>query len=311
MTAYILRRALYIVPLVLGVALIVFLVFDSGMLGDPVARMLGRHATPEKIAEYRTALGYDDPIWTRFGRYLWSIVTFDLGRSSEYKLEVSEIIRRGIGPSLAITLPAFLLATVVAVSMSVVCAAWRGRFVDRATLVVAVALMSVSSLVYIIFAQYFLAFRMRLFPVMGYESGPGATRFVALPILIFVLLTIGPDLRYYRTAMLEEIKQDYVRTARAKGVSERKVLFVHVLRNGMIPVLTRVVVELPFLFVGSILLERFFGIPGLGGITIESVLTSDMPVVRAMTFIFAGLLIVANLLTDIAYTIADPRVRLS
>ena len=311
MIAYILRRALYIVPLVLGVALIVFLVFDSGILGDPVARMLGRHATPEKIAEYRTALGYDDPIWSRFGRYLWSIVTLDLGRSSEYKLEVSEIIRRGIGPSLAITLPAFLFATVVAVSMSIVCAAWRGRFVDRATLVVAVALMSVSSLVYIIFAQYFLAFRMRLFPVMGYESGPGAARFVALPLLIFVLLTIGPDLRYYRSAMLEEIKQDYVRTARAKGVSERKVLFVHVLRNGMIPVLTRVVVELPFLFVGSILLERFFGIPGLGGITIESVLTSDMPVVRAMTFIFAALLIVANLLTDIAYTIADPRVRLS
>ena len=311
MSAYILRRVLYLIPLILGVSLIVFLVFDSGILGDPVQRMLGRHASLSQVNEYRAALGYDDPIWTRFGRYLWSIVTLDLGRSSEYKLEVSEIIRRGIGPSLAITLPAFLLATVIAVSMSIVCAAYRGKFVDRATLVVAVALMSVSSLVYIIFAQYFLAFRLRIFPVMGYEYGLGAARFVALPILIFVLLTIGPDLRYYRSAMLEEIKQDYVRTARAKGVSEKKVLFVHVLRNGMIPVLTRVVVELPFLFVGSILLERFFGIPGLGGITIESVLTSDLPVVRAMTLIFAALLILANLLTDVAYTIADPRVRLS
>jgi peptide/nickel transport system permease protein len=310
-TAYVVRRLLYVVPLVLGVSVIVFLVFDSGMLGDPVARMLGKHATPEKIAEYRHALGYDDSFFTRLGRFLSAIARFDFERSSEYKLPVTEIIARGIWPSLAITAPAFLLATLVAVAMSLVCAAWRGRFVDRATLVVAVGLMSVSSLVYIIFAQYFLAYRMRLFPVMGYEYGAGAARFVALPVLIFVVLTIGPDLRYYRTAMLEEIKQDYVRTARAKGVSERKVLFVHVLRNGMIPVLTRVVVELPFLFVGSILLERFFGIPGLGAITVESVVANDVPVVRAMTFIFAVLLIVANLFTDIAYTMVDPRVRLA
>jgi peptide/nickel transport system permease protein len=310
-TAYIVRRLLYVIPLVLGVSIIVFVVFDSGILGDPVARMLGKHATPEKIAEFRHALGYDESFFVRLGKFLGAIARFDFERSSEYKLPVSEIIARGIWPSLAITAPAFFLATLVSVSMSLFCAAYRGRFVDRATLVVAVGLMSVSSLVYIIFAQYFLAFRARLFPLMGYEYGAGAVRFVALPVLIFVLLTIGPDLRYYRTAMLEEIKQDYVRTARAKGVSERKILFVHVLRNGMIPILTRVVVELPFLFVGSILLERFFGIPGLGAITIESVVANDVPVVRAMTFIFAVLLIVANLLTDVAYTIADPRVRLT
>jgi len=309
-TAYVLRRLLYLIPLALGVAVVVFLIFDSGMLGDPVARMLGKHATPEALQTARHALGYDDPWWRRLGSFLGAIVRFDFGRSSEYKLPVSEIIARGMGPSLAITLPAFTIATVIAVSTSLVCAAFRGRFVDRATLVVAVGLMSVSSLVYIIFAQYFVSFRLRLAPVTGYEYGPGAIRFVWLPVLIFVLLTIGPDLRYYRSAMLEEIKQDYVRTARAKGVSEKKVLFVHVLRNGMIPILTRVVVELPFLFVGSILLERFFGIPGLGGITVQSVLANDMPVVRAMTMIFAALLIVANLLTDVAYTLADPRVRL-
>jgi peptide/nickel transport system permease protein len=309
-TAYVVRRLLYLVPLVFGVTLIVFLVFDSGMLGDPVARMLGKHATPEKIAEYREALGYSSPFYERYWQFLKAILSFDFERSSEYKLPVSEIILRGMTPSLSITLPAFALATLIAVGMSLFCAAYRGRFVDRATLVVAVGLMSVSSLVYIIFAQYFLAYRWRVFPVMGYEYGAGAARFVALPVLIFVVLTIGPDLRYYRTAMLEEVKQDYVRTARAKGVSENKVLFVHVLRNGMIPILTRVVVELPFLFVGSILLERFFGIPGLGAITIESVVANDVPVVRAMTFIFAVLLIVANLLTDVAYTIADPRVRL-
>jgi peptide/nickel transport system permease protein len=310
-TAYVLRRLLYVIPLVLGVAMVVFLVFDSGILGNPVARMLGKHATPEKIEEYRHALGYDQPIHVRFWQYLESILRFDFGRSSEYKIEVASIIRRGIIPSLTVTLPGFLVATSLAVSLSLVCAAYRGRFVDRATLVVAVAMMSVSSLVYIIFGQYFLAFRMRWFPVMGYEYGAGAVSFVALPILIFVFLTIAPDLRFYRSAMLEEVKQDYVRTARAKGVAEKRVLFVHVLRNGLIPILTRVVVELPFLFVGTILLERFFGIPGLGGITIESVLANDVPVVRAMTFIFAVLLILANLLTDIAYTVADPRVRLA
>jgi peptide/nickel transport system permease protein len=297
--------------LVLGVAMIVFLVFDSGILGDPVERMLGKHATPDAIEKARHALGYDAAWPVRFRDFLGAIVRFDFGRSSEYKLPVSEIIRRGIVPSLSVTLPAFVISTVIAVAMALVCASFRGRFVDRATLVVAVGLMSVSSLVYIIFAQYFVAFRLRAAPVMGYEYGLGAARYVWLPVLIFVLLTVGPDLRYYRSAMLEEIKQDYVRTARAKGVSEKKVLFVHVLRNGMIPILTRVVVELPFLFVGSILLERFFGIPGLGGITIDSVLANDMPVVRAMTFIFAALLIAGNLLTDIAYTIADPRVRLS
>ncbi len=310
MTAYLVRRLLYVVPLVLGVSLIVFFIFDSGILGDPVARMLGKHATAAQIAEYRHALGYDDPIYERFGRYLSAIVRFDFERSSEYKLPVSEIIERGMWPSLSITAPAFLLATLVAVSMSLVCAAFRGRLVDRATLVVAVGLMSVSSLVYIVFAQYLLSYGLRVFPVMGYEYGLGSWRFVLLPILIFVLLTIGPDLRFYRTAMLEEIRQDYVRTARAKGVTETRVLFVHVLRNGMIPVLTRVVVELPFLFVGSILLERFFGIPGLGAITVESVIANDVPVVRAMTFIFAVLLILANLATDVAYTLADPRVRL-
>ena len=175
MTAYILRRLLYVIPLVLGVALIVFLVFDSGILGDPVQRMLGKHATPEKIAEHRHELGYDDRSGTGYWEFLGDRHALDFGRSCEYQLKVSEIIARGIGPSLAITFPAFLVATAIAVAMSLLCASFRGRFVDRATLVVAVALMSVSSLVYIIFAQYFLAVQLRLFPVQGYEYGAGAS----------------------------------------------------------------------------------------------------------------------------------------
>ena len=311
MMGYILRRLLYVVPLVLGVSLVVFLIFDSGLLGDPAKSQLGKYTTAEDVAQLRHDMGLDDTFLVRYGHFVGRIVSLDLGRSAEYHVPVSQMLLRGIGPSLSITLPAFLIATMLAVSLSLVCAAFRGGPIDRGVLVVAVALMSVSSLVYIIAGQYLLAHTLNLFPTEGFTRGPGAWKYVALPVIIFVFLTIGPDLRFYRTAMLEEIKQDYVRTARAKGVAPSRVLFVHVLRNGMIPILTRVVVELPFLFVGSILLEKFFNIPGLGGITIQGVLANDMPVVRAMTFIFAILLIVANLLTDIAYTIADPRVRLS
>lgn len=310
MTAYIVRRLLYVVPLVLGVALIVSLIYNSGLFGDPASKMLAKHATPEQIAQVRHALHLDRPWYQQYWDFLGDLVSFDFGRSSQYHVKVSEMIVRGAGPSLSITVPAFTIATAIAVSLSLFCAAFRGKAVDRAILVGAVALMSVSSLVYVIFGQYFLAHQLGLFEIHGYERGFGAWRFVQLPILIFVFLTIGPDLRFYRTAMLEEIKQDYVRTARAKGVGERRVLFHHVLRNGLIPILTRVVIELPFLFLGSLLLERFFGIPGLGGMTVESVIANDLPVLKAMTFVFAILLVFGNLLTDIAYTIADPRVRL-
>jgi peptide/nickel transport system permease protein len=309
-TAYIVRRLLYLIPLILGVALIVSVVYSSGLFGDAASKMLSKHAKAEDVVALRHALHLDLPWYRQYWDFLGDIVRFDFGRSSQYHVKVSEMIARGAGPSLSITLPAFAIATVIAVSFSLLCASFRGKAIDRSILVVAVGLMSVSSLVYVIFGQYFLAHELGLFPVQGYERGFGALKFVALPIVIFVFLTIGPDLRYYRTAMLEEIKQDYVRTARAKGVSERVVLFRHVLRNGMIPILTRVVIELPFLFLGSLLLERFFGIPGLGGMTVESVIANDLPVLKAMTFVFAILLVVGNLLTDVAYTIADPRVRL-
>jgi peptide/nickel transport system permease protein len=289
----------------------VFVIFDAGILGDPARSQLGKYTRPEDIAQLRQDMGLNDAWLVRYWHFVSQLLALDFGRSAAYHVPVTEMLARGVLPSLAITLPAFVIATALAVSFSLVCAAFRGRPVDRGVVVVSVALMSVSSLVYIIAGQYLVAHRLGLFPTDGFERGPGAWRFVALPVIIFVFLTIGPDLRFYRTAMLEEIKQDYVRTARAKGVTGTRVLFVHVLRNGMIPILTRVVMELPFLFVGSILLESFFNIPGLGGITIQGVLTDDMPVVRAMTFIFAILLIVGNLLTDIAYSIADPRVRLS
>jgi peptide/nickel transport system permease protein len=255
MMSYIIRRLLYTIPLVIGVSLIVWAVFDSGVLGDPAAKMLGKAATPEKIAQLHEQLGYDQPAYARFWDFLIKNVTFDFGRSRNYKIDIVEMIVRGMGPSLSLTLPAFLLATFIAVSLSLFCASFRGKFIDRFLLVTAIAMMSISSLVYVVIGQYVLAYKAGMFPIAGYERGAGAIVYVALPILIFIALTVGPDLRFYRTAMLEEVKQDYVRTAKAKGVSANKVLFKHVLRNAMIPVLTRVVVVLPFLFTGALLLR--------------------------------------------------------
>ncbi len=309
MAAYIVRRLLYTIPLILGVALIVWLVFDSGMFGNPAAKMLGKNATKAQLDMLEMNLGLAEPWYVRFGTFLDGIVHLEFGRSRQYKTDVIEMIRRGVGPSLSLTVPSFAIATLIAVSSALFCAAFRGGVVDRTLIVVSVALMSVSSLVYIIFGQYLLGFH-GPFPIAGYSYGPKMIAYLALPWMIFIFLTIGPDLRFYRTAILEEIKQDYVRTAKAKGVSSNKVLFVHVLRNAMIPILTRIVVVLPFLFTGSLLLERFFEIPGIGGMTIMGVLTNDMPVIRAMTFIFAVLFIIANLATDILYTVVDPRVRL-
>jgi len=309
MLAYVIRRLLYTIPLVLGVALIVWLVFDSGILGDPAQKLVGKSATPEELELLRIDLGFDDPWFQRFGRFLGNIATFEFGRSREFKLSVVQMIARGVGPSLALTTPAFLVATLIAISLALLCSAVRGSSLDRTMVVVAVALMSISSLVYIIFGQYFLGYH-GPFPVAGFAYDTRMAWYLALPWVIFVFLTVGPDLRFYRTAVLEEIKQDYVRTAKAKGVSGRKVLFVHVLRNAMIPILTRIVVVLPFLFTGSLLLEQFFQIPGIGGITVMGVLNDDMPVIRAMTFVFAVLFIIGNLLTDILYTVVDPRVRL-
>lgn len=311
MTAYILRRLLYSIPLVIGVSLLVFLIFDSGVFGDPVVSMVGKMATPEQIAELREDYGYDKPWPERFWTGLVDTVTFDFGRSRQHKTDILEMIVRGAGPSLTVTLPGYLIATVLAVSLALFCAAFRGGMVDRTLLVVAVAMMSVSSVVYIIFGQYVVSHRLRLAPVGGYEYGPGAVAFVWLPVLIFVLLSVAPDLRFYRTSLLEEIKQDYVRTARSKGVNERKVLFVHVLRNGLIPILTNVIVVLPFLFTGTLLLERFFSIPGIGFMIVDGVTNADLPVVRALTFMFALIFVVSNLLTDVLYSIVDPRVRLS
>jgi peptide/nickel transport system permease protein len=254
--------------------------------------------------------GLDLPLHLQFLRYLKQIVTLDFGRSRVTHQRVSKMILDGLIPSLSLMLPAFLFGTILAISISLICAFYRNRFIDRAMVIASVAGMSISILAYIIIGQYLLAYKWHLFPIQGYEFGLESFKYLVLPGLIYVVAALGIDVRLYRTIMLNETNQDYVRTAMAKGLSKRKILFKHVLKNSMIPIITQVVITIPFLYTGSLLLESFFGIPGLGDMGISAVTNGDWPVLRTITFIGALLFIFANLVSDILYALVDPRVRL-
>jgi len=238
--------------------------------------------------------------------YLKQLSRGELGKSESLKQPVSKLLLAGVGPSLSLTIPIFFIGVVVSISLSLICAFFRDTFIDRFLVVLAVALMSINYLVYIVAGQYILAYKTGLFPVWGYES----IRYLALPVLIGVISGLGANIRFYRTVMLDEMYKDYVRTAFAKGVSKPRVLFVHVLKNAMIPIITNVVIAIPYLYTGSLLLESFFGIPGLGYLGINSIMSSDIDVVRALVLIGALMFVASNLLTDLCYAAADPRVKL-
>ncbi len=324
MTAYIIRRVLYTIPLVIGICLVTFLLFE--VVFTPRARAmreLGRYAEEDKIEDLIRARGWDKGLFynedatgiahvtdTRFVEHMSGLLTFRFGRSEKTHERIGTMIRRGMVPSLTLTVPIFLAALAVAISLSLVVAFFRATYLDLGAVVVCVAFMSISILVYILAGQYVFAQYLRMFPVYGYARGISAARFLLLPVLIAVLTRLGADVRFYRTVLLEELSCDYVRTARAKGLGERTVLFKHVLKNAMIPVLTRTVLAIPFLFMGSLLLEKFFGIPGLGNMTIEAVENGDTPVMGAMVYLGGLLFAAGNLMTDISYTFVDPRVRL-
>lgn len=309
MAAYVVRRLLYAIPILLGVTLITFLLFNL-VGGDPVYLMVGKKATPEKQEEVRQEYGLGRPLHERYAKFLVSAATLDFGRSYATRQRVSDMILEGLGPSLAVTAPAFLISAILAVALGLFCAYFRNSFADVSVIVLATAAMSISSLVYIILGQYFLAHVWKLSPIQGYDALPGGIVFLLLPWTIWVALTLGADVRFFRTVMLEEIGQDYARTAAAKGLPPRRILFKHVLKNSMIPVITRLVIEVPFLFVGSLLLEIFFGIPGVGSLTVDALHRSDFPVIQAMTVIGAMLYIVFSILADVCYALVDPRVRL-
>ena len=324
MLAYTIRRLLYAVPILLGVNLLTFLLFFVVNSPDDMARMqLGvKRVTPEAIQKWKADRGYDQPlIWneqadgiaraTRTVFFNKSMRMFlgDFGRADDGRDIASEIRQRAM-PSLAIAVPTFILGLGVAIVFALLLVFFRASALDFAGVVLCVAMMSVSGLFYIIGGQWLVAKMWQWVPISGYATGLTAAKFLVLPVLIGVIAGLGASARWYRTIFLEEISRDYVRTARAKGVSETGVLFGHVLRNAMIPILTGVVVMIPTLFMGSLLTESFFGIPGLGSYTIEAINAQDFSVVRAMVFIGSVLYIVGLLATDISYTLADPRVSL-
>jgi peptide/nickel transport system permease protein len=308
--SYIFRRLLYMIPVLLGVCFIIFMLFNV-LAGDPTALLLGKHASVEQMAELKEQLGLNKSMFAQYLDVVHSAFTFDFGRSWSTKQEISSMIIQGAIPSMTLTIPAFIIATFTSIIFSVVVAYYRGKGIDLFIRLTCISMMSISSLAYILFFQNVLAFHLGLFEISGYEYGfPNFLYYVSLPILIWVILSLGPDIRFYRTLILDEIYQDYVRTARAKGLSEKTILLKHVLRNAMIPIITYTVVQIPFLILGSLLLESFFSIPGLGGMIITAINSSDFPVLKAMTILTAISMVVFTLLQDVIYTMVDPRVKL-
>ena len=324
MSHYLLRRLCYAVLILIGVNLITFVLFFKVNTPDDMARMqLGaKRVTPAAIAKWKADRGYDRPlVWnserqgseqltqTIFFQKSVEMFRFEFGRADDGRDIAREISQR-MWPSLALALPVFLIGMLVHISFALLMAFFRGSYLDVGGVVLCVAMMSVSGLFYIIGGQYLVAKVWSLVPISGYAPGMDALRFLWLPVLVGVIGGIGSGTRWYRTIFIEEVSKDYVRTARAKGLSELVVFYRHILRNAMIPILTGAVVALPMLFMGSLITESFFGIPGLGSYTIEAIQAQDFGVVRAMVFIGSLLYIVGLLLTDISYTLVDPRVRL-
>jgi peptide/nickel transport system permease protein len=310
MLAYVIRRLLYLIPTIFGVAVLVFLLFTVAG-EDPVRIALGNHASPEAIADLQAKWGLDKSLFAQFGDFLMQILTFDYGISYNNGERLSDLFAKGAVVSLSLTLPPFLLGLCLNVSLAMLIAYFRGSWLDRWATAIAVMAMSVSYLVYIIALQYLLAFKLDLFPINGYESGFRSIYYLILPGLIMLLVAVGPDIRIYRTVFLDEIDADYVRTARAKGVAERSVLFKHVLKNALIPIITYTVVVIPFLVLGAFLMERFFSLPGVGDLLITAINTGDYPVLKGLTMYIAIGYSIFNLMSDVLYALVDPRVKLS
>jgi peptide/nickel transport system permease protein len=325
MIAYIVRRVCYAIPILIGVNVLTFLLFFVVNTPEDMARMqLGaKRVTPEAIERWKVAHGYDKPlIWNNDASGIASVTetvfyeksvrlfAFDFGNADDGRDIAHEISTR-MWPSLALAVPVFIIGLAVNITFALMMAFFRATYLDFWGVVLCVAMMSISGLFYIIGGQYLVSKLFHLVPISGFSGGTDMFKFVILPVSIGVIGGIGAGSRWYRTLFLEEIGKDYVRTARAKGLREPTVLFGHVLKNGLIPILTGAVVVIPSLFLGSLVMESFFGIPGLGSYTIDAIQAQDFAVVRSMVFLGAVLYIVGLLLTDISYTLVDPRVRLS
>ncbi|MDI9818573.1 MULTISPECIES: ABC transporter permease [unclassified Legionella] len=324
MIYYLLRRILYAIPILLGINIITFALFFMVNSPDDMARMqLGeKHVKPAAIMQWKMSRGYNLPLFynstetgirmltqTLFFQKSLKLFAFDFGMSDAGR-DISYDISHRMWPSLAIALPVLLLGILVNIIFAMAMAFFRSTYIDLSGVIFCIILMSISSLFYIIGGQYIFGKLLRLVPISGYDAGLSSIKFILLPVFVAVLAGIGAGSRWYRSLFLEEMNREYVKTARAKGLSELRVLFRHVLKNAMLPILTGIVVLIPSLFMGSLILESFFGVPGLGSYIIDAIQQQDFAIVRAMVFLGSVLYIAGLILTDISYTLVDPRVRL-
>ncbi len=324
MLNYLLRRVLYAIPILLGVNLLTFALFFMVNTPDDMARIhLGaKHVTADAITRWKSEHGYDKPLFfnaeatgvekatdTLFVEKSLKLFVLDFGAADDGR-DIAREIGQRMWPSLAIALPTFIVGLLAYLSFALLLVFFRGTALDTGGVILCVALMSISGLFYVIGGQYLMGKLWHWFPISGYQPGLDAWKFMVMPVLVSLIGGIGDSSRFYRALFIEEIGKDYVRTARAKGLSDLRVLFKHVLGNAMIPILTGVVVVIPRLFMGSLIIESFFGIPGLGSYTIDAIQAQDFAIVRSMVFLGSLLYIIGLVLTDISYTWADPRVRL-
>ena len=308
MLKYAAKRITQVIPTTLGVLLITFLLFNV-VGGSPAQVVLGKNASAETIAAFNHKWGYDKPlVWAKdsqFVNFVTSLVRGDFGYSLEMNEPVKDVLLRGVGPSLSLTVPILVGGTIVALMLAMLSAAFRGRFLDRAILFGSTILMSVNYVVWVLAGQFLLSYKAGLFPVWGYQSAV----YLVLPVIIGIVSSLGADVRFFRTAILDEVYRPYVLTARAKGLGGTRIMMRHVLPNALIPIVTYVSLSIPWLFTGSLLLESFFGIPGLGSVSINAIHSADMAVVRAVVVLGALLYQFVNLATDLLYAALDPRVR--
>ncbi len=309
MAAYVLRRLWQMIPTLLGVVLLVFVLFKF-FGGDPAEIMAGLNATPEQVQQIRTQLGLNEPWYLQLWIYLKGIVTLDWGKSFATNETVANIFMTRLPATLTVMLPILILDTLLALPIAMWVAYRRGSLSDRLIMIISTVALSISFLVYIIVGQYLFGFRLGWFPVQGWSDSVwrNLVTYVPLPVFLALFVGIAPQTRLYRTFFLDELGHDYVRTARAKGMTEQTVLFKHVLRNAMIPILTNIGLALPGIFVGSFLIEVFFSIPGLGREVILAVNRSDYPVIQALTVYLAMITMLINLGVDLLYKVVDPRV---
>ena len=308
MLRYAVRRLLELIPTTVGILLLTFVLFNV-VGGSSAQVVLGKNATKASIEAFNKRYGYDKPLIlntregesvfdSQFFNFIKNVARGDFGMSTEHREPVMDVLKRGVGPTLSLTVPMVVCGTLLGLALALGCAALRGGAFDKGVLVMSTVLMSVNYVVWVLAGQFFLAYKWRIFPIWGYENA------------FYLALPVGVDIRFFRTAVLDEIYKPYVRTARAKGLSGPAILVKHVLRNSLIPIVTYVSLSIPYLFTGSLLLETFFGIPGLGSVSLNAINSADLAVVRAVVLLGALLYQVVNLVTDLAYAALDPRVRL-